>query len=139
MTSGTTDPWSPAYRPTAHHDDYRPTAHDDAVPEPERFVDYTAAMNYYAGPFCCSDYSCPANNDPTARCVNYEDPFASTSRYPESWTDEDIEAYEAEELAASLIAEARHDALLAVERINTIGADLIGTSTTAQLHQPPRR
>ena len=34
-----------------------------------------AATNYYAGPFCgCGDYSCPASDNPHARCVNQEYP-----------------------------------------------------------------
>ena len=48
----------------------------DAARE-ERMVDedHGAATNYYAGPFCgCGDYSCPANNDAHARCVNQEYP-----------------------------------------------------------------
>lgn len=48
----------------------------DAAHE-ERMVDedHGAATNYYAGPFCgCGDYSCPANNDEHARCVNQEYP-----------------------------------------------------------------
>lgn len=41
----------------------------------ERMVaeDHGAATNYFAGPFCgCGDYSCPANDNPHARCVNSE-------------------------------------------------------------------
>ncbi len=48
----------------------------DAAHE-ERMVDedHGAATNYYAGPFGgCGDYSCPANNDAHARCVNQEYP-----------------------------------------------------------------
>ncbi|QZH69418.1 hypothetical protein [Mycolicibacterium farcinogenes] len=121
MTSGVIDPWS-------SHSGPRPVF-DDELSDTDKFVDYAAAMNHYAGPFCsCGDYSCPANNDSSARCVNYDDPFAYVGRYPESWTDEDIEAYEATELTESLISEARCTAegntLLAVQRINALGADL---------------
>ncbi|MBX8687871.1 hypothetical protein A5722_31280 [Mycobacterium vulneris] len=119
MTSDTTDPWSPAPRAIEHH--------DEALPDTEVFADYAAATNTYAGPFCfCGDYFCPANNNPTARCVNSEDSFSYTSRYPESWTDDDIDAYEAQELLDSLVSEAHYEAhndtLLAVERVNTLGA-----------------
>ncbi|MGY1994360.1 hypothetical protein [Mycolicibacterium fortuitum] len=120
MTTGTTDPWSSTPRAIEHR--------DEAPPDTEMFVDYAAATNTYAGPFCsCGDYSCPANNNPTARCVNSEDPSGYTSRYPDSWTDEDIDAYEAKELLDSLISEAHYEAhndtLLAVKRINTLGAE----------------
>lgn len=49
------------------------TAHAIDAAREERMVDedYGAATNYYAGPFCgCGDYSCPANDNPHARCVN---------------------------------------------------------------------
>ncbi|ETZ57021.1 hypothetical protein L841_3155 [Mycobacterium sp. MAC_080597_8934] len=120
MTTGTTDPWSSTPRAIEHH--------AEALPDPQMSVDYAAATNTYAGPFCsCGDYSCPANNNPNARCVNSEDPSGYISRYPDSWTDEDIDAYEAKELLDSLISDARYEAhddtLLAAERINTLGTE----------------
>ena len=52
-----------------------PHAMDAAHEERMLDEDHGAATNYYAGPFCgCGDYSCPANNDAHARCVNQEYP-----------------------------------------------------------------
>lgn len=125
MTTGTTDPWSSAPRAIEPH--------VQPLPDTEMFVDYAAATNTYAGPFCsCGDYSCPANHNRTARCVNSEDPSGCISRYPDSWTDEDIDAYEAKELLDSLISDARYEAhddtLLAVERINALGVEQVAHS-----------
>lgn len=119
MTTGTTDPWLSAPGSIEHP--------NQALPVTGVFVDYAAATNTYAGPFCsCGDYSCPANHNPNARCVNADEPPGYISRYPECWTDEDIDAYEAQELLDSLIREAHYDAhgdaLRAVERINALGA-----------------
>ncbi|MFJ6099369.1 hypothetical protein [Williamsia muralis] len=47
--------------------------HALSAADEERMVesDHTAATNHYAGPFCgCGDYSCPANDNDNARCVN---------------------------------------------------------------------
>lgn len=121
MTTAVDDPWSSDPRPRVPH--------QEVLPEPERFDDDAAATNHYAGPFCsCGDYSCPANDNPAARCVNHEDSSTYTGRYPESWNDEAIAAYEARELADALISDARHtergDTRLAVARLNALGAVL---------------
>ncbi|OBB17028.1 hypothetical protein A5761_11270 [Mycolicibacterium setense] len=133
MTTGTADPWSSAPRSIGHH--------NYALPDAEISVDYAAATNTYAGPFCsCGDYSCSANNNPSARCVNSEYLSGYIGRYPESWTDEDIDAYEAQELLDSLISEAHYEAhddtLRAVERINTLGTDR-GANLSPAIHSHP--
>ncbi|WP_079632939.1 hypothetical protein [Mycobacteroides abscessus] len=134
MTTGTTAPWSSAPRAIERH--------NEALPDTQMFVDYAAATNTYAGPFCgCGDYSCPASANSNARCVNSEEPSGYIGRYPESWTDEDVDAYEAQELLDSLISEAHYEAhddtLRAVERINTLGADH-GANSSHATHSHPR-
>ncbi|ORM37788.1 hypothetical protein [Williamsia sp. 1135] len=56
--------------------------------------DYADDTRRYAGPFCsCGDFSCPANNDATARCVNREYPDDCVIRRPS--VEDEISAMEA--------------------------------------------
>lgn len=67
--------------------------------------------------------------------MNSEDASGYIGRYPASWTDEDIDAYEARALLDSLVSEAHYEAhddmQRAVERINTLGTEHGANSSPA--------